>query len=140
MRHRQVVCQNGFCARQEPRSEQVQGDARAHDWKRHPNSVRFCRPAHRAQSTERWDGGGYPNGLRGSDIHLWGRICAVGDVFDAVTSERPYKPASPNEEALQVLKDGRGKHFDPRVVDVFFECLDEILAIQAKYVASDQLP
>ena len=66
----------------------------------------------------------------GSDIPLWGRICAVADVFDAVTSERPYKPAFPNEEALQLLRDGKGKHFDPRVVDVFFECLEEILAIQ----------
>lgn len=82
---------------------------------------------------ERWDGGGYPRGLVGHDIPLWGRICAVGDVFDAVTSERPYKPAFPNDEALQILKDGRGKHFDPRVVDVFFECLEEILAIQKKY-------
>jgi len=82
---------------------------------------------------ERWDGAGYPSGLAGSDIPLWGRICAVADVFDAVTSERPYKPAFPNEEALELLREGRGKHFDPRVVDVFFECLDEILAIQAKH-------
>jgi putative two-component system response regulator len=82
---------------------------------------------------ERWDGAGYPSGLVGSDIPLWGRICAVGDVFDAVTSARPYKPAFPNEEAWQILRDGRGKHFDPRVVDAFFECLEEILAVQAKY-------
>lgn len=82
---------------------------------------------------ERWDGAGYPNGLAGDQIPLWGRICAVGDVFDAVTSERPYKPAFPNEEALQLLRDGRGKHFDPRVVDVFFECFEEILAIQEKF-------
>ena len=82
---------------------------------------------------ERWDGAGYPAGLSGSDIPLWGRICAVADVFDAVTSERPYKPAFPNEEALQLLLDGKGKHFDPRVVEVFFECLEEILAIQSKY-------
>jgi cyclic di-GMP phosphodiesterase len=82
---------------------------------------------------ERWDGSGYPNGLTATDIPLWGRICAVGDVFDAVTSERPYKPAFENEEALKILQDGRGKHFDPRVVDVFFECLPEILAIQARF-------
>ena len=82
---------------------------------------------------ERWDGAGYPEGLSGMDIPLWGRICAVGDVFDAVTSERPYKPAFPNEEALQLLRDGRGKHFDPRVVDAFFECIDDILAIQEKF-------
>jgi putative two-component system response regulator len=82
---------------------------------------------------ERWDGGGYPDGISGGDIPLWGRICAVADVFDAVTSERPYKPAFPNEEALQLLRDGKGKHFDPRVIDVFFECLDEILLVQDKY-------
>ncbi len=82
---------------------------------------------------ERWDGAGYPNGLAGGDIPLWGRICAVADVFDAVTSERPYKPAFPNDEALQLLRDGKGKHFDPRVIDVFFECLEDILAIQDKY-------
>jgi putative two-component system response regulator len=82
---------------------------------------------------ERWDGAGYPSGLSGSDIPLWGRICAVADVFDAVTSERPYKPAFPNEEALQILRDGKGTHFDPRVVDVFFESLEEILKIQDKY-------
>jgi putative two-component system response regulator len=82
---------------------------------------------------ERWDGAGYPSGLSGSDIPLWGRICAVADVFDAVTSERPYKPAFPNEEALQLLRDGKGKHFDPRVIDVFFECLEDILAIQKKF-------
>jgi putative two-component system response regulator len=87
---------------------------------------------------ERWDGAGYPSGLAGHDIPLWGRICAVGDVFDAVTSERPYKPAFPNDEALQLLKDGRGKHFDPRVVDVFFECLEEILAVQARFKDSEQ--
>jgi putative two-component system response regulator len=82
---------------------------------------------------ERWDGAGYPGGLAGQDIPLWGRICAVGDVFDAVTSERPYKPAFPNDEALQLLRDGRGTHFDPRVIDAFFESLEEILAIQQKY-------
>ena len=82
---------------------------------------------------ERWDGRGYPAGLAGSDIPLWGRICAVADVFDAVTSERPYKPAFPNSEALEILRDGKGKHFDPRVVEVFFECLEDILAIQKKY-------
>ena len=86
---------------------------------------------------ERWDGNGYPSGLAGSDIPLWGRICAVADVFDAVTSERPYKPAFPNEEALDILREGKGKHFDPRVIDVFFECLDEVLAIQRKYKDDD---
>jgi putative two-component system response regulator len=82
---------------------------------------------------ERWDGTGYPHGISGSEIPLWGRICAVCDVFDAMTSERPYKPAFGNEEAWQILRDGRGSHFDPRLVDLFFECLQDILAVQAKF-------
>ena len=90
---------------------------------------RFCRPAgsSRCIITSAGMARAIPTDLSGSDIPLWGRICAVADVFDAVTSERPYKPAFPNEEALQLLRDGRGKHFDPRVVDVFFDCLDDIL-------------
>ena len=82
---------------------------------------------------ERWDGGGYPSGLAGEDIPLWGRICAVADVFDAVTSERPYKPAFPNDEAVRILREGRGSQFDPQVVDAFLERLDEILTIQSQY-------
>lgn len=82
---------------------------------------------------ERWDGEGYPSGLSGESIPLWGRICAVADVFDAVTSERPYKPAYSNEEATRIIREGRAAHFDPQVVDVFFERFDEILAIQGKY-------
>jgi putative two-component system response regulator len=79
---------------------------------------------------ERWDGTGYPSGLAGEAIPLWGRICAVADTFDAVTSERSYKPAYSNEVALAILKEGRGTQFDPKIVDVFLECYDEILAAQ----------
>jgi putative two-component system response regulator len=86
---------------------------------------------------ERWDGTGYPHGIKGEEIPLWGRICAVCDVFDAVTSERPYKPRFPNEKAFKILRKGSGNHFDPRIVDVFFECLDEILAIQGKFKDPD---
>jgi putative two-component system response regulator len=82
---------------------------------------------------ERWDGSGYPAGLAGEVIPLWGRICAVADTFDAVTSERPYKPAYSNDVARQILIEGRGKQYDPKVVDVFFELFDEIMAIQQKY-------
>jgi putative two-component system response regulator len=82
---------------------------------------------------ERWDGTGYPNGLGGEDIPLWGRICAVADVFDAVTSERPYKPAYPVDEALEILRGARGTQFDPRVVNVFLENMDEILEIVERY-------
>jgi len=82
---------------------------------------------------ERWDGYGYPSGLTGDAIPLWGRICAVADVFDAITSERPYKPAYSNDDALRLLREGRGTQFDPQILDVFLEHLDEILAIQAKF-------
>ena len=79
---------------------------------------------------ERWDGSGYPKGLEKEDIPLLGRICAVADVFDAVTTRRPYREAYSTQEAYRFLREGRGKQFDPRVVDVFFARLDEIVAIQ----------
>ena len=82
---------------------------------------------------ERWDGTGYPSGLGGEEIPLWGRICAVADVFDAVISERPYKPAYPVSEGLDILRNGRGTQFDPRVVEVFFAHLPEILEIVERY-------
>lgn len=87
---------------------------------------------------EWWDGTGYPSGLSGEAIPLWGRICSVADVFDAVTSQRPYKPAYANEDAFRILQAGRGTQFDPRVLDVFFERLEEILAIQRKYRDPDK--
>jgi response regulator RpfG family c-di-GMP phosphodiesterase len=68
---------------------------------------------------ERWDGGGYPNRLRGDQIPLSGRICAVVDVFDALRSERPYKAAWSLEDTLAELERQRGRHFDPRVLDAF---------------------
>ena len=79
---------------------------------------------------EKWDGSGYPNGLAGEDIPLWGRICAVADVFDALTSERPYKRAFSVEKAVGILREGRARHFDPRVLDCFLDHLGEILAIK----------
>jgi putative two-component system response regulator len=82
---------------------------------------------------ERWDGTGYPNGLAGEDIHLWGRICCVADVFDALTSVRPYKKAFPNEQAVQILSEGRAKHFDPQLVDLFLDHFDDVVAIQQQY-------
>ncbi|MGR3173087.1 MAG: HD domain-containing phosphohydrolase [Candidatus Scalindua sp.] len=85
---------------------------------------------------EKWDGSGYPNGLAGEDIPLWGRICAVADVFDALTSERPYKKAFSNEKTLRIMKEGRGKHFEPQLIDLFMDNLDEVFTIQEKYKAS----
>jgi len=78
---------------------------------------------------ERWDGTGYPRGLSGQAIPLEGRITAVADVFDALTSERPYKKAFPVEKALEIIRSERGTHFDPAVVDAFLDSLDEILHV-----------
>ena len=79
---------------------------------------------------ERWDGSGYPKGLEGEDIPLLGRICAVADVFDAITTQRPYREAFSTQEAYRLLREGRSTQFDPRIVDVFFARLDEIVGIQ----------
>jgi HD-GYP domain-containing protein (c-di-GMP phosphodiesterase class II) len=70
---------------------------------------------------ERWDGAGYPNGLAGEEIPLAGRICAVCDVYDALTSARPYKPAWPEDAAREELRALRGEHLDPKLVDLFLE-------------------
>lgn len=78
---------------------------------------------------ERWDGRGYPRGLRGTEIPLEGRITALADVFDALTSERPYKSAFPLDQALDTILQGRGSQFDPDVVDAFFAGLEQIVGI-----------
>lgn len=79
---------------------------------------------------EKWDGSGYPGGLEKEEIPLWGRICSVADVFDAVTNERPYKLAFSNEIAYGIIKEGKGTHFDPDIVDIFFDRIDDISKIQ----------
>ncbi len=82
---------------------------------------------------EKWDGSGYPNGLSGKDIPIEGRIVAVADVFDALSSERPYKEAFPPEKCLAIMTDGRGQHFDPRVLDAFLAQFDQIQKIRREY-------
>ncbi|KJY84213.1 chemotaxis protein CheY [Vibrio galatheae] len=82
---------------------------------------------------ERWDGSGYPNGLKGEDIPLAGRVVAVADVFDDLTCQRPYKQAWSVEETVDYICDESGKHFDPQVVAAFLLVLDDILAIHEKY-------
>ncbi|WP_299693563.1 two-component system response regulator [uncultured Vibrio sp.] len=82
---------------------------------------------------EKWDGSGYPNQLAGEDIPLVGRIAAVADVFDALTEERPYKKAWTTDEVLAFFEAQKGKHFDPRIVDLLFENLPQILAVQALF-------
>jgi putative two-component system response regulator len=79
---------------------------------------------------ERWNGTGYPLGLKGTEIPLTGRICAVADIFDALTSDRPYRKALPNEEVLDHLQELKGTGLDPDIVDTFFEILPEVEEIQ----------
>ena len=82
---------------------------------------------------EKWDGSGYPLGLSGEHIPIEGRITAVADVFDALSSNRPYKKAFPLEKCLSILEEGRGAHFDPQVLDAFMEIQPEIVEIQMKF-------
>ncbi len=86
---------------------------------------------------EKWNGSGYPNGLSGTDIHLYGRIVAIVDVFDALTMERPYKKAWSVEDAVNLINEESGKHFDPTLVDIFNQQLDQFLKI--KVMHSDDL-
>jgi putative two-component system response regulator len=77
---------------------------------------------------EKWNGSGYPNGIKGEEIPLAGRIVALADVFDALTSERPYKAPFPLEKAFAIIREGQGSHFDTKVVDAFFAVENEIIA------------
>jgi len=79
---------------------------------------------------ERWDGSGYPQGLRGEEIPVAGRICAVADVFDALTTRRPYKDELPVEQALQLIRESSGQFFDPQVVEQLSQQFDEILEVR----------
>ena len=85
------------------------------------------------QHHEKYDGSGYPNGLSGEDIHIYGRITAVADVFDALGSKRVYKEAWKLDDILELLKKEKGKHFEPKLVNIFFDNLDNFLEIRDKY-------
>ncbi len=89
---------------------------------------------------EKWDGTGYPRNLAGDDIPISGRICALADVFDALTSIRPYKPAWPIERAVVHVHQGRGTHFDPSVVDAFERALSEIREVREKLADRVDVP
>lgn len=82
---------------------------------------------------ERWDGNGYPNGLKGEDIPLVGRITALADVFDALTSVRPYKKAWSIEDSVALITEESGKQFDPVLVEHFLNCLNSIVKIKEEY-------
>jgi putative two-component system response regulator len=87
---------------------------------------------------EKWDGSGYPNSLKGAEIPIAGRIAAIADVFDALTSRRPYKEPFSVEQSLAIIEKGKGSHFDPDVVDAFFAIQDDILTIKKQYDEDNQ--
>lgn len=101
------------------------------------NSPLMIMAARIAQSHhERWDGTGYPMGLAGKDIPIESRITAVADVFDALSSKRPYKDPYPRAKCFEILKKSRGSHFDPAVLDAFFACSKEIIEVQMAFMDS----
>ncbi|MBI9109191.1 MAG: HD domain-containing protein [Spirochaetales bacterium] len=89
---------------------------------------------------EKWDGSGYPKGLKGYYIPLSARITAIADVYDALTSERPYKNAFPHEKAVSIIIEGRGTHFDPLLVDIFLNLKDEFKRISCSLQEDPQVP
>lgn len=86
---------------------------------------------------EKWDGSGYPEGLSGDDIPISARLMAVADVYDALISRRVYKAPMPHEKAVEIIKEGKGTHFDPDMADAFLELADEFKRIAATYIDSD---
>ena len=82
---------------------------------------------------EKWDGTGYPRKIKEKEIHIYGRITAIADVFDALGSDRCYKKAWEDEEIFELLKEQKGKHFDPELIDLFFENIDKFKEIRDRY-------
>lgn len=89
---------------------------------------------------EKWNGKGYPRGRAGEDIPIEGRIVAIADVFDALMSDRPYKAAWPLEKTMAVMKQDAGTHFDPALIPMFFERVDDLMAIRAQYSDAPPMP
>jgi putative two-component system response regulator len=85
---------------------------------------------------EKFDGSGYPQGLAGEEIPLEGRIVAVADVFDALLSDRVYRPAQPMEIVLETMQAGRGSHFDPEIIDRLFDNLDEVAQLAGTWMST----
>ncbi len=82
---------------------------------------------------EKWDGSGYPEGLKGDAIPISARLMTVADVYDALISKRVYKTAFSHEEAMDIMKKGRGSHFDPDILDAFLQIADSFCAIAGKF-------
>jgi putative two-component system response regulator len=116
------------------------GDAIAHAELATGEDVGFLRLAKEIayNHQERWDGSGYPRALKGDDIPISARLMAVADVYDALISKRVYKPAMPHDQALQIIREGRGTQFDPDVVDVFLANESAIVDISNRYRDSAQ--
>jgi len=91
------------------------------------------------QHHEKYDGSGYPNGLKGEDIHLYGRIVAIADVFDALSFKRAYKNSWTTEEVLVYIKDMSGTHFDPKLIKIFFDNIDDFLEIYNVHIEKNKL-
>ncbi len=87
---------------------------------------------------EKWDGSGYPEGLSGDDIPVSARLMAVADVYDALISRRVYKPPYPHEKAVALIREGKGSHFDPDMVDAFMEIADEFYEISLQFADSEE--
>jgi putative two-component system response regulator len=87
---------------------------------------------------EKWDGSGYPRKLSGEDIPLEGRVMAIADVYDALVSERPYKRAFTHEEAVQIIKEGSGTHFDPVVIEAFLNVANDFWVAFTKHCSENE--
>jgi len=102
-----------------------------------PNTfLRFARDIAYAHQ-EKWDGSGYPLGLRGDEIPVSARLMAVADVYDALISRRVYKPPFPHEQAVQIISEGRGRHFDPDMVDAFLQVAEDFRSIAATFADTE---
>ncbi len=88
---------------------------------------------------EKWDGSGYPNRLSGENIPLIGRLAGVVDVFDALSTKRPYKDAYPTEKVISIIKEERGRHFDPVLTDLFLDNIDKFLIIHKKFTIDEEM-
>jgi len=89
---------------------------------------------------EQFDGSGYPRGLVGEAIPLEGRIAAIADAFDAITTRRVYKQALPVEQAADVMRLGRARHFDPQLLKLFLDSMDKVLAVRRQYPDVERSP
>lgn len=88
---------------------------------------------------EKWDGSGYPNGLQGEAIPLMGRLAGIVDVFDALSSKRPYKEAYPIDRVISIMEEQRGKHFDPVLTDLFLSNIDKFLTVRGEFSSKEKL-